>query len=77
MCVLNLSDYFLQFLVESIHSRHMTALRSTPDQTSEALREEAAHQREVALDVLFHVAQVFDFPDLNRFLNVCPHLFFS
>ncbi|XP_076149495.1 serine/threonine-protein kinase ATR isoform X1 [Alosa pseudoharengus] len=58
-----------QFLVESIHSRHITALRSTPDQSSEALREEAAHQREVALDVLFHVAQVFDFPDLNRFLN--------
>ncbi|XP_042558922.1 serine/threonine-protein kinase ATR [Clupea harengus] len=58
-----------QFLVESIHSRHMTALRSTPDQSSEALREEAAHQREVALDVFFHVAQVFDFPDLNRFLN--------
>uniref|UniRef100_A0A3B1KAQ1 Serine/threonine-protein kinase ATR n=1 Tax=Astyanax mexicanus TaxID=7994 RepID=A0A3B1KAQ1_ASTMX len=59
-----------QFLVESLHSRHVTALRCTPDQSSEALQEEAAHQREVALDILSHVAHVFDFPDLNRFLNV-------
>ncbi|XP_063067093.1 serine/threonine-protein kinase ATR [Engraulis encrasicolus] len=58
-----------QFLVESIHSRHLTALRSTPDQSSEALRKEAAQQREAALDVLFHVAQVFDFPHLKHFLN--------
>ncbi|KAG9278873.1 serine/threonine-protein kinase ATR [Astyanax mexicanus] len=58
-----------QFLVESLHSRHVTALRCTPDQSSEALQEEAAHQREVALDILSHVAHVFDFPDLNRFLN--------
>lgn len=63
--------------MESIHSRHITALRSTPDQSSEALREEAAHQRELALDVLFHVAQVFDFPDLNRFLNVCLTFFYK
>lgn len=60
----------LQFLVESLHSRHVTALRCTPDQSSEALHEEAAHQRELALDILSHVAHVFDFPDLNRFLNV-------
>ncbi|XP_072524827.1 serine/threonine-protein kinase ATR [Salminus brasiliensis] len=58
-----------QFLVESLHSRHVSALRCTPDQSSEALQEEAAHQREVALDILSHVAHVFDFPDLNRFLN--------
>uniref|UniRef100_A0AAY5EBA3 Serine/threonine-protein kinase ATR n=1 Tax=Electrophorus electricus TaxID=8005 RepID=A0AAY5EBA3_ELEEL len=58
-----------QFLVESLHARHVTALRSTPDQSSEALLEEAAHQREMALDILSHVAHVFDFPDLNRFLN--------
>ncbi|KAJ8409535.1 hypothetical protein AAFF_G00229360 [Aldrovandia affinis] len=58
-----------QFLVESLHSRHVTALRSTPDQTSEALQEEAANQRELALDILSQVAHVFDFPDLNRFLN--------
>ncbi|TST47705.1 Serine/threonine-protein kinase ATR [Bagarius yarrelli] len=58
-----------QFLVESLHSRHMMALRCTPDQSSEALQEEAAHQRELALDILSHVAHVFDFPDLNRFLN--------
>ncbi|XP_076837125.1 serine/threonine-protein kinase ATR isoform X2 [Brachyhypopomus gauderio] len=58
-----------QFLVESLHARHVTALRCTPDQSSEALQEEAAHQREMALDILSHVAHVFDFPDLNRFLN--------
>ncbi|XP_062843465.1 serine/threonine-protein kinase ATR [Trichomycterus rosablanca] len=58
-----------QFLVESLHSRHVMALRCTPDQSSEALQEEAAHQRELALDILSHVAHAFDFPDLNRFLN--------
>ncbi|KAL6468384.1 hypothetical protein MHYP_G00240610 [Metynnis hypsauchen] len=58
-----------QFLVESLHSRHVSALRCTPDQSSQALQEEAAHQREVALDILSHVAHVFDFPDLNRFLS--------
>ncbi|KAF7692277.1 serine/threonine-protein kinase ATR isoform X2 [Silurus meridionalis] len=58
-----------QFLVESLHSRHMVALRCTPDHSSEALQEEAAHQRELALDILSHVAHAFDFPDLNRFLN--------
>ncbi|KAJ8357162.1 hypothetical protein SKAU_G00199560 [Synaphobranchus kaupii] len=58
-----------QFLVESLHSRHVTALRCSPDQSSEALQEEAAHQRELALDILSQVAHVFDFPDLNRFLT--------
>lgn len=46
------------------------ALRCTPDQSSEALQEEAVHQRELTLDILSHVAHAFDFPDLNRFLNV-------
>nr|XP_023680216.1 serine/threonine-protein kinase ATR isoform X1 [Paramormyrops kingsleyae] len=58
-----------QFLVESLHSRHVTALRCTPDQSSGALQEEVARQRELALDVLSQVAHVFDFPDLNRFLS--------
>ncbi|KAG5847372.1 hypothetical protein ANANG_G00125340 [Anguilla anguilla] len=58
-----------QFLVESLHSRHVTALRCTPDQSNEALQEEAARQRELALDILSQVAHVFDFPDLNRFLT--------
>ncbi|MGH0136331.1 UNVERIFIED_CONTAM: hypothetical protein FKN15_036029 [Acipenser sinensis] len=58
-----------QFLVESLHSRHMAALTSTPGQSNETLRQEAAHQREVALDILSQVAHVFNFPDLNRFLN--------
>ncbi|MBN3304026.1 ATR kinase, partial [Amia calva] len=58
-----------QFLVESLHSRHVTALRTTPDQSSEALQQEATRQRELALDILSQVAHVFDFPDLNRFFN--------
>ncbi|MEQ2307392.1 hypothetical protein AMECASPLE_017722, partial [Ameca splendens] len=53
-----------QFLVESLHSRHATALRSTPDQTSES-----ANQRELALDILAQIAHAFDFPDLHRFLT--------
>ncbi len=63
--------------MESLHSRHVTALRCTPDQSSEALQEEAANQRELALDILSHVAHVFDFPDLNRFLNVSPNISIS
>ncbi|KAM6960680.1 serine/threonine-protein kinase ATR [Aplochiton taeniatus] len=53
-----------QFLVESLHSRHVTALRSTPDQSSES-----ANQRELALDILSQIAHAFDFPDLHRFLT--------
>ncbi|XP_074547648.1 serine/threonine-protein kinase ATR [Halichoeres trimaculatus] len=53
-----------QFLVESLHSRHASALRSTPDQGSES-----AHQRELALDILAQIAHAFDFPDLHRFLT--------
>ncbi|MEQ2267092.1 hypothetical protein XENORESO_001563 [Xenotaenia resolanae] len=59
-----------QFLVESLHSRHATALRSTPDQTSES-----ANQRELALDILAQIAHAFDFSDLHRFLTVLlPYL---
>ncbi|XP_068194787.1 serine/threonine-protein kinase ATR [Antennarius striatus] len=53
-----------QFLVESLHSRHASALRSTPDQGSES-----ANQREMALDILAQIAHAFDFPDLHRFLT--------
>uniref|UniRef100_A0AAV2JJ36 Serine/threonine-protein kinase ATR n=1 Tax=Knipowitschia caucasica TaxID=637954 RepID=A0AAV2JJ36_KNICA len=53
-----------QFLVESLHSRHSSALRSTPDQSSES-----ANQRELALDILAQIAHAFDFPDLHRFLT--------
>nr|XP_015216835.1 PREDICTED: serine/threonine-protein kinase ATR isoform X1 [Lepisosteus oculatus] len=58
-----------KFLVESLHSRHATALSSTPDQSSESLQQEASRQRELALDILSQVAHVFDFPDLNHFLS--------
>nr|XP_061780459.1 serine/threonine-protein kinase ATR-like [Nerophis lumbriciformis] len=54
-----------QFLVESLHSRHASALRSTPDQSSS----ESANQRELALDILAQIAHAFDFPDLNLFLS--------
>ncbi|XP_029973557.1 serine/threonine-protein kinase ATR [Salarias fasciatus] len=53
-----------QFLVESLHSRHSSALRSMPDQGSES-----ANQRELALDILAQIAHAFDFPDLYRFLT--------
>ncbi|XP_071768484.2 serine/threonine-protein kinase ATR [Centroberyx gerrardi] len=53
-----------QFLVESLHSRHASALRSTPDQSCES-----ANQRELALDILAQIAHAFDFPDLHRFLT--------
>ncbi|KAJ3613478.1 hypothetical protein NHX12_019727 [Muraenolepis orangiensis] len=53
-----------QFLVESLHSSHASALRSTPDQSSES-----ANQRELALDILAQTAHAFDFPDLHRFLT--------
>ncbi|XP_077396162.1 serine/threonine-protein kinase ATR isoform X2 [Festucalex cinctus] len=53
-----------QFLVESLHSRHLSALRGTPHQSSESAR-----QRELALDILAQIAHAFDFPDLHRFLS--------
>ncbi|KAM4540520.1 serine/threonine-protein kinase ATR [Fundulus diaphanus] len=50
-----------QFVVESLHSRHASALT---DHTSES-----ANQRELALDILAQIAHAFDFPDLYRFLT--------
>lgn len=43
---------------------------SAPCQGNELQKETAAHQREMALDMLSEIASVFDFPDLNRFLSV-------
>lgn len=51
--------------MESLHSRHVSALRSTPDQSCDS-----ANQRELALDILAQIAHAFDFPDLHRFLTV-------
>ncbi|XP_072266233.1 serine/threonine-protein kinase ATR [Pyxicephalus adspersus] len=70
-----LQDFFSQykkavckFLVESLHSQ--TLLNSTPGSSnSETQKQEAARHREAALDVLSEIANVFDFPDLNRFLT--------
>ncbi|XP_052043584.1 serine/threonine-protein kinase ATR isoform X2 [Apodemus sylvaticus] len=58
-----------QFLVESLHSSQMTALPSTPCQTAEMRIQDVAHHREMALNTLSEIANVFDFPDLNRFLT--------
>ncbi|KAG8511432.1 Serine/threonine-protein kinase ATR, partial [Galemys pyrenaicus] len=58
-----------QFLVESLHSSQMTALPSTPCQNAEMRKQDVAHQREMALNTLSEIANVFDFPDLNRFLT--------
>lgn len=33
-------------------------------------KQDAAHHREMALNTLSEIANVFDFPDLNRFLSV-------
>lgn len=48
----------------------MTALPSTPCQNAEMRKQDVAHQREMALNTLSEIANVFDFPDLNRFLTV-------
>ncbi|KAM5163022.1 serine/threonine-protein kinase ATR [Mantella aurantiaca] len=70
-----LQDFFSQYkkpvcklLVESLHTNQQI-LSSTPGGSSEIQKQEAAQHREVALDVLSEIANVFDFPDLNRFLN--------
>ncbi|EPY76760.1 hypothetical protein CB1_001390012 [Camelus ferus] len=47
----------------------MTALPSTPCQNAEMRKQDVAHQREMALNTLSEIANVFDFPDLNRFLT--------
>lgn len=55
------------------------AVLSAPCQGNELHKQEAAHQREMALDMLSEIANVFDFPDLNRFLSVSwlvPFTFF-
>ncbi|XP_053567639.1 serine/threonine-protein kinase ATR [Bombina bombina] len=73
---IRLQDFFsqfkkpiCQFLVESLHSSQRVLLANTPDRSSEMQKQEAAHHREVALDILSEIANVFDFPDLNRFLT--------
>lgn len=48
----------------------MTALPNTPCQNAEMRKQDVAHQREMALNTLSEIANVFDFPDLNRFLTV-------
>ncbi|KAL1781523.1 serine serine/threonine-protein kinase ATR [Sigmodon hispidus] len=58
-----------QFLVESLHSSQMAALPGTPCQTTEMRKQDVAHHREMALNTLSEIANVFDFPDLNRFLT--------
>ncbi|XP_042521644.1 serine/threonine-protein kinase ATR [Dipodomys spectabilis] len=60
-----------QFLVETLHSSQMAALSgsSTLYQTAEMRLRDDAHHREMALNTLSEIANVFDFPDLNRFLN--------
>ncbi|XP_006869932.1 PREDICTED: serine/threonine-protein kinase ATR [Chrysochloris asiatica] len=58
-----------QFLVESLHSSQMTALPSTPCQNAEMRKQDVVNQREMALNTLSEIANVFDFPDLNRFLT--------
>ncbi|XP_008581156.1 PREDICTED: serine/threonine-protein kinase ATR [Galeopterus variegatus] len=58
-----------QFLVESLHSSQMSALPSIPFQNAELRKQDVVHQREMALNTLSEIANVFDFPDLNRFLT--------
>ncbi|EMP40340.1 Serine/threonine-protein kinase ATR [Chelonia mydas] len=61
--------FIKEFLVESLHSSQMAVLSNTPCQSNELQKQEAAHQRRMALDMLSEIANVFDFPDLNRFLS--------
>ena len=56
--------------MESLHSSQVTALPGTPCQNTEMRKQDVAHQREMALNTLSEIANVFDFPDLNRFLTV-------
>ncbi|PIO33110.1 hypothetical protein AB205_0004320, partial [Aquarana catesbeiana] len=74
--LVRLQDFFSQYkkpicklLVESLHTNQQTLLNSTPGGSSEMQKQEAAQHRVAALDVLSEIANVFDFPDLNRFLN--------
>uniref|UniRef100_A0A8D0H0G7 Uncharacterized protein n=1 Tax=Sphenodon punctatus TaxID=8508 RepID=A0A8D0H0G7_SPHPU len=47
----------------------MAVLSNSPYQSDELQKQEVAHQREVALDTLSEIANVFDFRDLNCFLS--------
>lgn len=53
------------------------AVLSAPCQGNELQKQTAAHQREMALDMLSEIANVFDFPDLNRFLSVSWSVLFT
>lgn len=53
------------------------AVLSAPCQGNELQKQTAAHQREMALDMLSEIANVFDFPDLNRFLSVSWAVLFT
>ncbi|XP_053162859.1 serine/threonine-protein kinase ATR isoform X2 [Hemicordylus capensis] len=61
--------HICQFLVESLHSSQLAMLSNTLCQNNEMQKQEIAHQKTAALDTLSEIANVFDFPDLNRFLN--------
>ncbi|XP_075717588.1 serine/threonine-protein kinase ATR isoform X2 [Rhinoderma darwinii] len=72
---MRLQDFFSQykkpickFLVESLHTSQQVLISGTPGRSSDMQRQEAAHHREAALEILSEIANVFDFPDLNRFL---------
>ncbi|XP_073435201.1 serine/threonine-protein kinase ATR isoform X1 [Dendrobates tinctorius] len=73
---MRLQDFFshykkpiCKFLVESLHSSQQALLSGTPGRSSDMQKQEAVHHREVALEILSEIANVFDFPDLNRFLT--------
>ncbi|KAG8136002.1 hypothetical protein E2320_008994, partial [Naja naja] len=57
------------FLAESLHSTQMALLANTAQQSSEMQKQEIVHQRDMVLDMLSEIANVFDFPDLNHFLS--------
>ncbi|CAJ0949104.1 unnamed protein product, partial [Ranitomeya imitator] len=73
---MRLQDFFshykkpiCKFLVESLHTSQQALLSGTPGRSSDMQKQEAVHHREVALEILSEIANVFDFPDLNRFLT--------
>ncbi|XP_066455638.1 serine/threonine-protein kinase ATR [Eleutherodactylus coqui] len=73
---MRLHDFFSQykkpicmFLVESLHTSQQALLSGTTGGSREMQKQEAAHHKEAALEILSEIANVFDFPDLNRFLT--------
>lgn len=54
----------------------MALLANIPQQSSEMQKQEIVHQRDMVLDMLSEIANVFDFPDLNHFLSVSDNLRF-